>query len=160
MREISADGMRALFAQESDEVFVFAVKLSHENWLDDVLLVADDIDMVVGSETYKAFPFTTSLPPQKQGSLPTVKLSIDNIDRQYTDEIRRNLVPPKAEVSVYRRSFDGTNAQESETLKLTVSSCSYNVTSISLTLSLDADYLNEPATKDRFVPSNSPGLFA
>lgn len=160
MREISADGMRALFAQETDEVFVFAVRLSHPDWLEDALMVADEVDMIVGVDTYVAFPFTTSLPPQQEGSLPSVQLSIDNIERQYVERIRNTLIPPKAEVSVYRRSFDGSNTKESDTLKLTVVSCAYNVTALTLTLALNADYLNEPATKDRFVPSNTPGIFA
>ena len=159
MRDISIDGLKALFAQETDEVFVFAVVLSHPNWSAPAYLVADQTDMVFGADTYTAFPFTVSLPAQQEGSIPVVQLKADNVERLYIDEFRNQLEPPSAEVSVFRRSFDGTNTRETAVMDLKVTSLSYTVTSLTLTLSLDADYLNEPASKDRFLPSNSPGLF-
>jgi hypothetical protein len=160
VRNISAEGMKALFAQETDEVFVFAVKVSHPYWVDSARLVSDNLNMMYNSELYIAYPFTVSLPAQQDGTLPSVELKIDNIDRQYVDEVRNVLDPPTAQVFLFRRSFDGSDTVEIGPMELKVVNLKYNVTALTLTLALDADYLNEPATKDRFLPSNAPGLFA
>jgi hypothetical protein len=160
MRSISPEGMRALFAQDSGDIFVFAVKLSSSEWQQPEYFVGDNKDMVYQGITYKHLPFETSLPEQQDGILPSVELKICGIEREYTEVLRSLSSPLDADASVFRISSDGTAVLEIQPMVLTVSGFSYNDISVSLMLTLDADYLNEPATKDRFVPSTAPGLFA
>lgn len=158
--ELSADALRAIFAQETDEVFVMACQIDHPEWVEPVRLVSDTKDLVYLGNTFRSYPFTANLPEQKEGSLPSVRLSVDNVTRDYIEGVRNVATPLHGEVYVFRRSIGDVDTMELEPLRLKANKVTYNVSSLSLILSLDADYLNEPATKDRFLPSNSPGLFA
>jgi len=159
MKAISAEGMRAIFAQETDEVFAFALKMTHAEWVEEIRLIGDETDMTYDGHNWIAFPFQTSLPSQEEGQLPTVDITVDNIDRLFIDELRSIQTPPDVELFLFRRSFDGTDTLELPPMVLKAGNLKYDDTKLTVTLTLDADYLNEPATKDRFLPGNSPGLF-
>lgn len=159
MRSLSIDGMRSLFAQDTDDVFTFGVRISHPDWDDSIRAVNDTVDITHESELYIAYPFKTELPSQSDGMIPKASLIVDNIERTYIDKLRTIQSPPTVELFVFRRSVTTGDMVEIGPLKLKASLFTYNVTSLTITITSDTDYLNEQATKDRFLPSNSAGLF-
>lgn len=159
MRTLSLGAMQALFAENTGEVFVYAIKLSHADWLTDTYLVADSDDMVYGGQTYKAFTFSVTLIPQQEGVIPAVALTIDNTSLELMEFLRSVETDVSVDLSLFRRSGNGTNTLEIGPMSLKTSRFTANNNTITVSLSMSVDYLNEPATKDRFTPSNAPGLF-
>lgn len=159
MKALSLGAMQALFAENTDEVFVYAIRLSHSDWLDDTYLIADSDDMTYNGNVYKAFTFEVSLLPQREGGVPSVALSIDNTSLELIEFLRSVESDVSVDLSLFRRSPNGANTLEIGPVALKTSKFTADVSRISVTLSMSVDYLNEPATKDRFTPANAPGLF-
>jgi hypothetical protein len=151
--------MRALYAENTGDVFVFAVKVSHPSWLEPIYLVADSDDMVFEGKTYKAFTFTVPLLPQQDSTVPTVALKIDAVTQEFIEGLRSVSSALSVDLSVFRRGADGSVTREIGEMHLRGASFSATMTTITINLTMNVDYLNEPATKDRFNPSNAPDLF-
>lgn len=182
MRSISLDAMRSLYAENTADVFVFAVSVDHPSWSEPMHLVADTHELVFDGVTYKPFTFTVPLLPQSDSTVPTVALKIDAVTQEFIEGLRSVASALSVGLSVFRRSpidtlvtesYDtlttesgvglilspDTTSREIGVMSLSGAGFTATATSITISLTMSVDYLNEPATKDRFNPSTAPDLF-
>lgn len=182
MRSISIDAMRSLYAENTGDVFVFAVSVNHPSWVEPLHLVADTQELVFDGITYKPFTFSVPLLPQTDSTVPTVALKIDAVTQEFIEGLRSVTSALSVGLSVFRRppievlvTEDGkpitsendlqlilspdTTTREIGVMPLSGAGFTATATSITINLTMNVDYLNEPATKDRFNPSTAPDLF-
>lgn len=87
-RPLSQAAFRALFAQQTEEVFLMCLKLEHASLLAPILLVHDNRPLVRPEGTYQPSVFHVDIPEESADKVPQVTLTIDNVDRAITDTIR------------------------------------------------------------------------
>jgi len=148
----------ALFAQETDAVYLPLLTITHASLGTPIRLVADTVDLVYGGNTYTALPFDVSMPADTEDRISEVPVTIDNVDRAIVTAIRSITSPPSVYLEIVMKLAGSATSQIPST-KYRLNGVKYDATKITGTLGVAADYLNEPAVKDRFDQINAPGLF-
>lgn len=157
---ISANQLRAMLAQETGEVFLMCVTISHPSLAAPYQLVTDMKPLVRASGTFEPFAFELSLPDESDDAAPQVQMTIDNVDNKILLSIRG--LPPGARPSVL---IEVVTASEPDTLvagpdDFKILSIDYDDSTISATIGLDDDILNTSFPSGTYTPTNSPGLFS
>ena len=88
MRNLSSDTLRALFAQESGEVFAPLLVIDHEDLVNPVRIVGDTVNLTKGLDTYTAAPFSYDLPSDQEGKIQEIKIRVSNVSRELVQMIR------------------------------------------------------------------------
>lgn len=155
-RALTPAAVRALTAQETGEVFLMLVTIAHPNLTPTLYFVNDTVDLVSRGNTFLGWPFQLALPEEREDSLPTVQLQIDNVDRQIMQGIRALTTAPTVTLEVVLASSPDT--VEAGGFNFTLRGVDYDALVITGTLAPE-DILNEPAVWQTFSPANFPGLF-
>jgi hypothetical protein len=165
-RNLSQAMRAAAFAQETGEVLVLLVTLSHPSMTDDIRVASDGQDVVSRGQLYVAYPFEPFCPSDREDSPPRVSLRICNVDRRIVQAVRSIPTDPAA--------AGGGNGPLRVTLELVLASSPDLVEAGPYTFNLrevqfDAlvvegtlmyeDILNEPYPADVHTPARFPGLF-
>jgi hypothetical protein len=153
---LSLVALQAALAQETGQVFLTCLTISHATLPTPIRLVNDKVDLVRAAGTFIAFPFEIALPEQRDDQLPQVELVIDNVDRSISQAIRNLTSPPTITLEVVLAS--SPNTLESGPHTLTLLDVSYDAQEVRGRLGFE-DVLNEPFPKDSFTPKDFPGLF-
>jgi len=159
-RQISADGIKELFSDETGHVFLYLMEIDHANMPSPIRVVDNNEDITHNGNTYLAFPFEITLASDTEENIPTVNLKFDNIDRRIIDDIRSITTAPDIELEVVRVDEAGNVSTEIGPSTFKMNKVNYDSLTITAELGYEADYLNEPAVKDRFDPAVAPGLFS
>ena len=159
MRTISPATLRDMLAQEADRVILICLTISHVTLTPSIRVVNNMKDVTFNGETFIGFPFDITLASESEETISDVELKIDNIDRRLVESIRGIQTPPDILLQVISVAPDGTVTQELGDMHFIIQDVNADVLTISATLGFEADYLNEPAVKDRFDPPTAPGLF-
>ena len=155
-RTLSAAATSAIFSQETDEVFLVLMVISHASLAADIRLVNNTVDLVSRTNNYIGFPFGISLPDDSTESIASVALTIDNIDRQIVDAIRSIATPPDVTIEVVMASSPDT--VEAGPFNMTLKNVDYDAMVVTGELMFE-DVLNESFPGDKFQPVDFPGLF-
>lgn len=155
-RTVSSSFLRAVFARETDEVFLTLLKIEHPNLNDAIRVVNNDQNITSNNEVYVAFSFEVELPGEAEDSLPVPRLSIDNVDRVIVESIRAIDTPPTVTMSVIMAS--SPDVIEAGPYVMTMRNVEYNSLTVSGTLHGE-DILNEAYPGHLFTPGMFPGLF-
>lgn len=154
---------QAMFAQETGELFLALIEISHADLgANDPLRFVnnnEDVDSNLGGATtytFTAFPFEITLVGESEGTLPAVTLTICNVDRRIVEAVRTISSAPT--VSLYVALASTPDTIEIGPIELTLSPVEYNAFVVTGTLTGD-DILNEPYPGDRFTIQNVPGLY-
>ena len=159
MRRVSPVALRAMLAQETEEVFLGALTITHPSFAAPYRLVCDQMPLNRASGTFEPFAFQITLPSEQDDQVPQVTLTIDNVDNQILASIR-NLPPgarPQVMLEVVLASQPDT--VECGPYEYALLSVDYDVSQISGTLGYEDDLLNTSIPGDTYTPTNSPGLF-
>jgi hypothetical protein len=156
VRSLTAATRDALYAAQTGEVFLFLLKLSHEDMVP-MYFVNNPVDVVSNGETYMAFPFDLTLPDDREDTITRIQLVIDNVDRRIVTAVRSIDTPAMFTISVIR-------AAEPNVLVAGPTSCTLrNVTYGALTVSGDLapheNVMDEPTPQHTYTPATAPGLF-
>lgn len=155
-RSLSATAKAAIYAAQTEQVFLLLLEISHAS-LSPTLRFVDNLqDVVSGGNTYTAFPFQLSLPDDQDDQLARVTLSIDNVDRQIVQAIRSLTSPPTIALKIVLAS--SPNTVEAGPFDFTLRETEYDALVVSGTLAFE-DFLNEPYPVGSFTPNFFPGLF-
>jgi hypothetical protein len=155
-RVVSLTAMRSALAQNTGEVWVTLLKITHPD-LPAPLYFCDNTEAVVHSgNSHAPAPFSCTLPSDESEREPTAALSIANVDRGLIDEVRSISSGPTIEVKVVLASSPNTVEYGPVTLK--AKSVTYDARSITFTLGFDA-FEVEPLPWVRFTPEFFPGMF-
>lgn len=153
---LSLTAIQAAMAQETGEVFLMCLTITHPTLTTPLRVVNDGRDLVRSAGTFMATAFELTLPGQQDDRPPEVRLRIDAVDRSILSALRGLTSPPGIRLEVVLAS--SPNVIESGPYDLTLREVTYTATSIEGTLGYE-DVLNEPFPKDTFTPRNFPGLF-
>lgn len=157
-RTLSNTARRALYAQETGEVFLLLLVISHPSLPAPIRVVNNSEDVVSGGFTYQRFPFELALPPESDEAPPTVTLRIANADRQIVQAVR-SLAGEAMTVDLSVILASSPDTIEAGPYRFTLRDVSYDAAIVEGTLRFE-DVLNEPFPADSFTPARFPGLFA
>ena len=145
----------AAFAQETAEVMLIALTITHADLAAPIRVVNNHANIVSNGNTYVGFPFEIDL-PDVGNQLPRVTLRIDNVDRQIVDSLRVISSPFDLKLEVLLASQPDTIEASFEGLKAI--SARYDALTVEAELGFE-DVLSEPYPGDSFTPARNPGLF-
>lgn len=164
-RNLSNAAKQAIFAQQTDEVFILLVTIEHENFTDPIRVASDPKQVlpdagvrgvVSRGEEYVYLPFTINLPMQDDTGVARASISIDNISREIVAAVRKA-------TSALSITIEVVLASDVETLEMSIPDFRLErVTYDALTVSGDISveyYDLEPFPARRFTPSDFPGVF-
>jgi len=156
-RSVSLTTRQAVYAKETDEVFIILLKIEHDELDAPIQLSSDSVNTIrSGEDPYLAFPFDLSLPIDSPDKMPEATITIDNISREMVSEIRSISTAPTCTIMVVRASDPDTI--EALWSSFEIKDIKYNSLVIQGTLSLE-NFLQEPYPADVFGPADFPGLF-
>ena len=156
MTQVSINAMHAMFAQQTGEVFLVCLTITHPS-ITTQRLVNNTQPVVRSAGTYQPYPMQLSLPAQLDDQLPTVDIVVDNVDREVLQQIREVSGVPKVTMEVILASSPDT--VEAGPFDFSLKQASYDVLAITGTLGYEDDILNQRVPAMSYTPSNSPGLF-
>lgn len=165
-RNLSPGFLAGLYSQESDEVVICLLTVTHEDLEAPIYLSSDaterlsDDPLIYGTVSrgneYLYLPFEFTLPDDKSDSPPRVQLSMDNTDRSLVALLRSISTP--ADIMVELILASDLNFVEVRFPALQLSDVTIEDGRISATLVADA-LINEPHPAQQFTPGSFPGLF-
>lgn len=147
----------AAFAQQTDQVFLVLLTINHASLAEPIRVVNNYENVTHDSNTYIGFPFDIELPGDFEEALPSVRLTICNVDRQIVYAIRTLTGPPTIRIKVVLAS--APEDVQAGPYVMTLREADYNSLTVSGTI-MPEDVLNEVFPGDSFTPAVAPGLFA
>lgn len=148
--------VEAVVSQNTDEVFLFLLTLSHVDLPVPIRVVNNTEDVVSVGNTYTAFPFNLVLPQDDGDTLPQVVISLSNVSLEFIDEIR-------ALNGALDVRLDVILASSPDTIEMSISgmktyTINYDAQNMEAICQVE-DVLNMTFPSELYLPSNFPGLF-
>lgn len=158
VRNISAEGVRDLFAQHTDAAIFALVSFSHPDIPGVVRVVNDEVPLTHHGVEYQGLPFNLDLASDTEEHIPSLEMTVDNVERLLVEQLRS--VPSPADVIIeIVRVKQGQITTELGPLDFQLLDSQINVSTVTLTIGHAVDILNAAATQDIFNPGTAPGLF-
>ena len=156
-RTLSTTGKQAIFAADTDAVFVHLLVITTNDSPQSTIRLVDNIDNVTyGGNTYSAYPFSIILPTDENGVVTEARIVLDNVSRTLIDEVRGLTNTLSLDIYVVDASQNPVTLEASFT-GFTMKNVAYDALSITARLSIE-DYVAEPFPKDVLSGSKFPGL--
>lgn len=158
MRNLSEAARRAIFAQESGEVFAPLLTIDHAELDSPLRIVGDMANLTRGEQTYTAAPFSYELPSDQEGRIQSIKIKVENVSRLLVQTIRSISDAPDVTFEIVRVSDPSDVVAGPFNMRL--EGVSYNALTIEGTIGrrrrLDVEF---PRSDYAYVPANVPGMF-
>lgn len=153
--QLSPELIAQLFAQESNEVLLTLVTLSHPNF-GEIHLVNNTVDITSRGQVYTAFPMSVRYPVDDGESARDFQLEMDNVSLAVISQLRGVTDFINVTIELILASMpDTVQVSQSELQILTLQ---YNKSRITAKVVLD-NFLNTAMTSEKYGPTNFPGLF-
>ena len=160
----SAAFIEAVNSRETEQVFIFLVSMTHEDLEEPIYFASDthstlstgNPGVLSNSIEYTYVPFTFILPTLEADSIPTSKISIDNVSREIVAAINNIANSPDVRIQIVLSSDPDVIEYDLQGFK--IGSVTYDAMTIEGDLNVE-QYFNEPYPSVRFTPSRFPGLF-
>lgn len=164
MRQLTNDTLRAIFAENTDEIFYTLLTLDTGVEGNEKIHVYNSTETEKGEprkishkgNEFTACPFKMNLPGEGDGSSTEITLTIANVDRSLTETIRNIRKPILVTLEVVLSSDNETTEAGPWNMKLVNVKC--DALTIEGTIIADR-FMDEPFTKGNFDASNFPALF-
>lgn len=156
MRTLSTAARAAMFVEQTEEVFLCLLQISHESLGTPIRVVANNEDVIHNGDIYTAFPFEINLPDEREGEMPRVQLTIDNVDGTILAALRSINTPPTVDLKVVLAS--SPDVAEAQALSMLLKDFEYDATTITGTLAFET-LLGIEVPGYRFRPDTHPGLY-
>ena len=78
-RTVSTLFRQAIYAQETQQVFLLLITIDHDNLAVPIRVVVNTEDITSRGDLYQAYPVDVELPDDNDDAPPTARLTIDNI---------------------------------------------------------------------------------
>jgi hypothetical protein len=155
MRTLSLNALLAMHAQETGEVFLVLLTLSHPSLPAAVRATSDAVATTSRGYAFAQFPFLISFPQDNAEELPRAELTIDNVDGSIIQALRSLPSAPNLLIEIVLASNpDLVEASWSMTLR----EARYDDLSITGTFGAE-QFLNAPLPGDLVTPATVPGVF-
>lgn len=156
-RNLSSTARRAVFAQQTGEVLVHLLTLSHPSLPVPIRVTDNAEDVVSLGTTYQHFPFEATLPDETDEGVPEVSLSICNADRAIVRAVRE-LQGDAMTAELRVVLADSPDVTEAGPYTFSLRDIEYDAAVVRGKLRFE-DLLNEPYPCDEFTPTRTPGVF-
>ena len=164
-RTVSASFLNAINSQETEEVVICLLTVTHEDLAEPIYLSSDptmrisDSPLVYATVSrgneYLFLPFEFTLPDDKSDSPPRVQLSIDNTDRSLVAMLRSFTTPASIKLEIVLAS--SLDDVEIELPALQLSEVTIGEDRVTADLVAEALF-NEPYPSRQLSPRACPGL--
>jgi phage-related protein len=155
-RDISQDFREAIYAQETNEVFLVLITIDHADLDDPLRLVNNSVSVVSRGNTYYAAPIQVVLPTDAEGEVPRARLVVDNVDRTIVAAVRAISSAPTVTLEIVKGSdLDTVEAAYND---LQLKDVRYDSLVVEGELNQE-NFLTEPFPSGAFTPGFFPGLF-
>lgn len=160
MRQVSLTALRAMMAQQTDEVFVPFLKIEHPSFANPIRLAFNTETIHRADGDYLPYAFQVTLPAQMDNSEapPAVQLTVDNVDLTVNDAIRTITGVPTVTLDVALASSPDT--PEAGPFVMNLQSATVDANTIQGTLGYEADVMAQGCPGDQYLPTSSPGIFS
>lgn len=158
-RALTPTMLQEMLAEETAHVMLMLVKISHTDLTEDIRVVANTENITYDGHEWIGLMFEIALPSDDEDRIPVTSLKVDNVDREIVAAIRSISSPPDIELTVVRVDELDVVTKEIGPLSFRLNDADWDALYVQASLGYEADYLNEPAIKDRFDPTIFPGLF-
>jgi hypothetical protein len=155
MRSLTTTATSSIHAQETGEVWLVLLTITHSTLATPIRVVNNNEDITSRGNLYQAFPFEIVMPGQDPDSLPKAMLRFDNVDRTAIATVRSIDSAPTVTIEVILASQPDT--VEISFPNLTLRNVKYDASVIEGEL-LFENLFSEPITYS-MTPSRFPGLF-
>lgn len=155
MRTVSPTALQAMLAQETAEVFLVFLQISHSAF-GTLRLVHNTQSVTRADGTYDPYPMRILLPDQRSDQIPEVQIIVDNVDRMVLEKIRTLDGIPSVTMDVALASSPDT--LEAGPFNFSLLNVTYDALAITGKLGYEDDLLNQPVPSTIYTPTNSPGL--
>lgn len=155
-RPLTLAALKAVNAQETDEVFLVLLTLAHESLIQPLRVTSDAVNTISRGEVFTAYPFDLSLPEDSEALTATAHLSIDNVDRVIVAALRGLQDSPSVTVEIVRAS--APDIVEAVFPDFRLSEIQYDAATVTGVLTIE-DFTAEPYPAAVFTPAGFPGLF-
>jgi len=146
-----------MFAQQTGEVPLTLLTLSHPSLPAPIRVVNDGRDLISRGNTFQRCPFEIDLPSESEGPPGPAKFRIQNSDRQIVQAVR-DLSGPALTATIEVVLASSPDQVEMGPVEFTMRAAPYNADVVEADLAFE-DILNEPFPADTYTPSTAPGLF-
>lgn len=147
---------QSAFAQETDEVWLVLLTISHPDIDPSIRVVNNSVNVTSRGNEFVNFPFDITLPDQREDSPSRARLSIDNVSREIAQAIRQISTPPNVLIEIIRAADPDTVEMSWPFFQLR--NVKWDAQSVSGELMLE-DFTDEPYPAGTFSPPSFPGLF-
>lgn len=158
MRNLSEQVRRAIYAQESDEVFAPLLTITHPDLANPIRIVGDTQGVTKAGDSYNTAPFYYELPDDQEGRIQKVKIKIANVSRELVAMIRTISTAPDVKFEIVRISDPDDVVAGPYEFRL--DNVAYDDLTIEGELGrkhrLEIEY---PKRAYSYVPANFPGMF-
>ena len=152
---VSAVAQAAVNASSTDVAFWFLLTITPGSGAP-IRFVNNRTDVSSRGETFMAYPFSAVLPTDDDQRVPTVRLTIDNVDRAIVEAIRAQSTPPAVKLEVVTSTYPDIVEKVIDFLYLR--SVDYDALTITGTLEARG-ILNQRFPKESYTASIFPGIF-
>lgn len=165
MRILSLNFRKALFAQESGEVPIFLLTITHKTLTAPILLTTDATQRLTTDPlaygtisrglTFKYAGVDITLPNEEDRAPPASKLTVQNVTRDLIPLARSISSPPSIKIEAVLQS--ALDAVEMTWPALDMTNLNYDMATLTFDLTMDS-LVTEPYPAGRFSPAYFPGL--
>ena len=152
----SVNFVQASNAVETEEVFLTLLEITHPDMPDVIRFVDNTLPIESNNNFYDPYPFRITLPEDRQGILPEVKLTIDNVDQRLITSIRGFSNPPLVTVKIILASAPDQIEMQLDNLKLR--NVRFDAFTITGSLALDSP-LSRKFPSGTYNPKQYPAIF-
>lgn len=157
MNNVSVTALQSMLAQETDEVWLPCITISHADLAQDIRLVYNTEPVVRTAGTFLPYAFEIAIPAQTDEEVPQVQLTVDNADLDVNDKLRELVGEPSVTLEVALAS--SPNTVEAGPFAMQLASINADVSTISGTLGFEADIFSQKVPAQSYLPTTSPGIF-
>ena len=152
---VSATAIAAVNASSTDVAFWFLLTITPGAG-SPIRFVNNRENVTSRGNEFLAYPFSVVLPTDDDQRVPTVRLTIDNVDRAIVEAIRAQSTPPLVKLEVVTSTYPDIVEKTLDFLNLR--SVDYDAMAISGTLEARG-ILNQRFPRENYTAGVFPGLF-
>ncbi|SNS00438.1 protein of unknown function [Humidesulfovibrio mexicanus] len=155
---LSPEGIKAVLAQHTDEVFLNCLRISHPNLTDDIRLVCSKRNLTHAGKEYIAYAFTVRLPNDSEEGVAQFAVELDNTDRRIVEAARSMAGGQPATAVFFAVLASDPESVEVGPYEATMREISYDFQKVTAACNFE-DHLNQAYPAHSFTPNRFPGLF-
>lgn len=156
-RVLSERARRSLFSQETADVWVALLTISHPS-ISTIRVCTGGADVTSSGQLFSAFPFSITLAGSSEDTIPAARLRIDNVDRRIVEAVRSVAAMDPISVGLALVLAETPNVIEVGWFDFALREVRYDSLAVEGTLRHE-DIFSDPWPHEVVSPSRFPGIF-